>query len=153
MCYPHTTNLFLTPVWCLTILTLCPQRKLQIPQVQSSVLQDSPSPTSDAVRGQVLSCASGGPTRVQRFRGPFLGSMNLLTELRETFYWLDYHFIIRGYNSGTARWKMCLKQGKGNGHELPCPPRIPTSSPTWKLFKPVLLGFYRGFITETRLTH
>ena len=153
MCYPHTTNLFLTPVWCLTILTLCPQRKLQIPQVQRSVLQDSPSPTLDAVRGQVLSCASGGPTRVQRFRGPFLGSMNLLTELRETFYWLDYHFIIRGYNSGTARWKMCLKQGKGNGHELPCPPRIPTSSPTWKLFKPVLLGFYRGFITETRLTH
>lgn len=35
---PHHTNLFLTPVWCLTILTLCPQRKLQIPQVQGSVL-------------------------------------------------------------------------------------------------------------------
>lgn len=100
-----------------------------------------PSPTSDAVRGQVLSCASGGPTRVQRFQGPFLGSINLLTELREMFYWLDYHFIIKGCNSGTARWKMCLKQGEGKGHELPCPPQIPTCSPTWKLSKSVLWVF------------
>ena len=100
-----------------------------------------PSPTSDAVRGQVLSCAPGGPTRVQRFQGPFLGSINLLTELREMFYWLDYHFIIKGCNSGTARWKMCLKQGEGKGHELPCPPQIPTCSPTWKLSKSVLWVF------------
>ena len=39
---------------------------------------------------------------------PFLGLINLLqrlTELRETFYLLDDQFIIKGYNSGTARWK------------------------------------------------
>ena len=39
---------------------------------------------------------------------PSLGSINLLeqlTELRETFYLLDYQFIIKGCNSGTARWK------------------------------------------------
>lgn len=28
-----------------------------------------------------------------------------LTELRETFYLLDYQFVIRVYSSGTARWK------------------------------------------------
>ena len=113
----------------------------------------APPPLQMQSQLQVLSCAPGAPSRVQRFRGPFLGSMNLLTELREMFYWLDYHFIIKGSNSGTARWKMCLKQGEGKGHELPCPPRIPTCSPTWTLSKPVLLGFYRSFITESWLTH
>ena len=37
---------------------------------------------------------------------PSLDLINLLewlTELRETFYLLDYQFIIGGYNPGTAR--------------------------------------------------
>ena len=49
---------------------------------------------------------------------PSLGSINLLeqlTELRETFYLLDYWFIIKGYNSGTARLKRCIGQSKGKG--------------------------------------
>ena len=49
---------------------------------------------------------------------PSLGSINLLeplTELRETFYLLDYQFIIKGYNSGTARWKRCTGPGMGKG--------------------------------------
>ena len=42
---------------------------------------------------------------------PSLGSINLqewLTELRGTFYLLDHQFIIKGYNSGTAKWKSCI---------------------------------------------
>lgn len=34
-----------------------------------------------------------------------------LTELRKTVHLLDYQFIIKGYNLGTARWKRCIKQG------------------------------------------
>ena len=35
------------------------------------------------------------------------------SEVRETFYLLDYHFIIKGYTSGTAIWKRCLGQIMG----------------------------------------
>ena len=34
-----------------------------------------------------------------------------LTELRKTFYLLDHWFITHGYNSGSARWKRCTRQG------------------------------------------
>ena len=40
---------------------------------------------------------------------PFLVSINVLerfAELRETFYLLDYWFIIKGYNSGTVMEEM-----------------------------------------------
>lgn len=50
---------------------------------------------------------------------PSLGLINLLeqfTDLRKTFYLLDYWFIIKGYNSGTARWKRCTRQGMGKGY-------------------------------------
>ena len=43
-----------------------------------------------------------------------LGLINLLewfTELRETFYSVDHWFIMKRYNSGTARWKRHRKQG------------------------------------------
>ena len=84
-----------------------------------------------------------------------LGSINLLEwlrELRETFCLLDHHFIIKGYNSGTSRWKRYIVQGMGKGHRasmpsscapLPAPPHIrqPGSSPN-----PTLLGSYGGFI-------
>ena len=49
---------------------------------------------------------------------PSLGLINLLewlTELRETFYLLVYRFIIKGYNSGRARWQRCIGQGVGKG--------------------------------------
>ena len=47
-----------------------------------------------------------------------LGSINLLeqlTELRETFCSPGYWFIIKGYNSGTARWKRYEGQGTWEG--------------------------------------
>ena len=84
-----------------------------------------PSPTSDAVRGQVLSCAPGGPTRVQRFQGPFLGSINLLTELREMFYWLDYHFIIKGWTQGQPDGRCASSKVRGKGMSFPVLPKSP----------------------------
>ena len=44
-----------------------------------------------------------------------------LTELRETFYLLDYQLIMKGYNSGTAKWKRLIEQGMRKGHELLSP--------------------------------
>lgn len=77
---------------------------------------------------------------------PSLGSiyfLEQLTELKETFYILNYPFIRKGYNSGTARWKRCVGQGTGRGVELPWhSSQIPTSSPTQKPPNPLLLGFY-----------
>ena len=72
-----------------------------------------------------------------------LGSINLLewlTELSETFHLLDYQFIIKGYNSGTAKWKRCM--GKGHDASIPSPKVVPLSHPS-----PVssFSGFYRGF--------
>jgi len=86
-----------------------------------------------------------------------MGSSNFLdkvTELRETFYSLDYQFIIKGYNSGTTRWKRCLGKGMERGcgafnalsehATFPKSPRVhqPRSS-----LSSVLLSFYGGFIT------
>lgn len=55
---------------------------------------------------------------------PYLGSMNLLEllkELRETFYLLDHRFIIKGYNSSTVGWKRCQGQGVREGHGASVP--------------------------------
>ena len=55
---------------------------------------------------------------------PSLGSINFLeqlTGLRETFYLLDYQFILKGFKSGKARGKRCIEQGgeKGGGASMP----------------------------------
>ena len=50
-----------------------------------------------------------------------LGLINLLeelTELRETFYLLDYCLIIKGYNSGIADGRDVSGKVRGNGVEL-----------------------------------
>lgn len=49
----------------------------------------------------------------------FLGLVNLLEwfmELRKTIFLLDY---IKGYNSGTVRWKRCIGPGMGEGAVAP----------------------------------
>ena len=51
-----------------------------------------------------------------------LTAINLLgqlTELGETFYLLDYWFIIKTYNSGIAKWKRYIRQGNAEGHKAP----------------------------------
>ena len=58
---------------------------------------------------------------------PSLGSINFLEwliEVRETFYLLDHWFIIKGCNSGTARWKnyyVGQDMEKGHGVSMPSP--------------------------------
>ena len=55
---------------------------------------------------------------------PSSSSSNLLEwliELRETVYSLDNWFMIKGHNSGTARWKRCTGQGMWGRHHLPAP--------------------------------
>ena len=88
----------------------------------------------------------------------------------ETFYSLDQWFIIKGYNSGTARWARGTVQGQGkecgayraysplgvhrSPHSPTCSPTLlgahhsphsSTCSPTLKLSESHLLGFYGGF--------
>ena len=91
---------------------------------------------------------------------PLLRFNNLLeqlTECRETFYFLDYWFFIKGYTSGTVRWKRCVKQGLGKGLEFPCFLRVPFSLNlhvfnNWEaLLNLSFLGFHGGFITQAWL--
>lgn len=43
-----------------------------------------------------------------------------LTQVRETFYLLDYKFITKGYKEA-ARWKRYTGQGMGKGHRASVP--------------------------------
>jgi len=57
---------------------------------------------------------------------PSLSSVSFLewlSEPRETFYLLGYWFIIKGHNSGSARWKGYTGQGMGKepGPSMPSP--------------------------------
>ena len=70
-----------------------------------------------------------------------------LTELRETFYWLDYLFIIKRYNLGTAGWERCI----GKLKELPHSPSTPMGSPTGSSQSPVLSGVCGRFTASSRL--
>ena len=90
------------------------------PQVKGSVLQDCPPPYNCQHQSQVqvVTCDSDQLTsyRLKVPTAPFLGSVDLLeqlTDLRETFYLLDSFSIIKGYNSGTARWKKCIRECMG----------------------------------------
>ena len=118
--HPHTIKQFsgyqLGILQFNPILTLSTQRQHQIPQVKGSVLQDRTSPP--------LQMPVTSPDchlcfyRLEVPTTPSLGSINLLewlTELRETFYLLNYQFIVKGYNSGTARWKRYIRGGMGKG--------------------------------------
>ena len=65
---------------------------------------------------------------------------------------------MKGYNSGTARWKRYPRQGMGKGHGDSMPSPSPTL-PNLHVFTnkealqthPILLDFYGGFITEALL--
>ena len=96
--------------------------------------------------------------------GPLTPSLGLidflewLPEFKETFYLLEYWFIIEGYNSKTAIWKRCIEQGMGKGCGASIPsqcihfPQIFMCSPPKSNLNPVLLGFFcGGFITQAWL--
>ena len=72
----------------------------------------------------------------------------------ETFYSLDQWFIIKGYNSGTARWTRDTVQGQGKEcraqsiqalWECTILPTVPRVHQPWGSLNPILLGFYGGF--------
>ena len=44
-----------------------------------------------------------------------------LIEFKETFYLEDHGFIIKGYNSGIARWKRYTGQGTGKERRVSLP--------------------------------
>ena len=78
---------------------------------------------------------------------PALNLVSLLVHLRtQTFYLLDHWLIIKGCNSGTARWKRQLEPVQVKSPELPCPlwaqrfSPVSTYSPTLKLSKPYPFG-------------
>lgn len=57
-----------------------------------------------------------------------LGSFNLLNQLiglKETFNLLGHQFIIKSWNSETARWKRGLGQGLRKSSGFPCPLSVP----------------------------
>jgi len=80
-----------------------------------------------------------------------------LTKLRETFYLLDYQFVIKGYNSRTARWKRSIGQGMEKGARIfhvlwaaILPESLHAHQPGNSL-NIVLLGSYGVSITEAWL--
>lgn len=97
----------------------------------------------------------------QRFPHPLpcFGSINLpgwLAELRKTVYLLKYQFIIKSHNSGTARWKSCIRQGMGKRVQSFCAlSRYATFSAPPHVHEPrsslshYFRDFYVGFIMQT----
>ena len=77
------------------------------------------SSPSDQMQFQVLLILLPSGSRLEVPTTPSLGFINMLgwlTERRDTFYLLDYEFIVKEYNSGTARWERCIRQGIEKGH-------------------------------------
>lgn len=112
---PTSNSPNISPEFChLTqvILTLSTQRQLYIPQVKSSVLRDCalPCPQLQTPFARPACHLYFWPTgyKSEVPMSPTSGSIHFLEripELGETFY-LPYHkFMIKGSNSGTARWK------------------------------------------------
>ena len=101
---------------------------------------------------QVVTHASDHLAIDWRFPRPTsLGLINFLewfTELREIFYLLDYWFMIKGYNTGTARWKRCPRQGMREGQRDSMLPEFPHVHQTGSSPNPILGCFYGGFITR-----
>lgn len=101
------------------------RENLRLHRFRAPCYKTAPPPRQMQSQLQVLSCAPGGSSRVQRFRGPFLGSINLLTELREMFYWLDYHFIIKGWTQGQPDGRCASSKVRGKGMSFPVLPKSP----------------------------
>lgn len=99
--FPTQQAIFWTQARCPTVQLNSDTNQRQFPQVNSSVPKEwPPLPLQMVVASQGFTCASDRPTRLEAPM-TFLGLKDLqvqLTELRETFYLLDFLFIIKGYN-------------------------------------------------------
>ena len=92
------------------ILTPSNQREHQIPHVKGSVTQDCPYPASKSKLLYLDQLAKNQ-------RCPCLPPWAQLicqscSQNSEQVYQLDFWFIIKGYNLGTARWKRYKQQGR-----------------------------------------
>lgn len=72
---------------------------------------------------------------------------------QETVYLLDHQFIIKGYNSVTAKWKRCIGQGMRKGHSFyalfSCVTLLVSPHITnLEILSPVLLGFLEASCSE-----
>ena len=137
-----------------SVLTISAWSWHQIPQVKGSVPQDVPNPLPRChSRIQAVYLCFCRPAVNQRFQTPWFNYFaREAHRTQENSYLLDDWFIIKGHNSGTARWKKSIGQGWGMGAEFPCclpashSPRISTCPPRSSL-NAVPFGFYGGFIT------
>ena len=127
---PHDATLLTSWISYDSILTRSTWRQYQIPwfisRVQSYKTDLHINPWSE---GQVVIWTSD-----QLFGGPHSlihGSVNVLEKLtelgifREIFYFWGYKFIIKGLNSGTARWKRHTGQDIGEACGAPTSPSVP----------------------------
>ena len=92
-----------------------PRDSVRSHRLRGSVLQDTPSPLQMPITSSATDYKLEVPTTT------YLGSFNLLeklTELRETFYLLEHQFITKEYNSGTTRWRRCIRKGIGKKHRV-----------------------------------
>lgn len=94
---------------------------------------------------QAVTCASDLPALHRRVPPPlpwvgfvWLICMSSSQDSEKHFYWLDDWFSIKGYNSGTAKWKSDTRQGRGKG---PGASSRSTCSPARQLSKPILWVF------------
>ena len=99
-----------------SVLPLSAGDSISSHRFKGSVLQDHPSSYPHPhfrrqLQGQIVTCDSDWLAVDWSFQWPH----HWLTDLRETFYLLDDWFIIKGYNSGSARWKRCVGQGVWEG--------------------------------------
>lgn len=148
----HHLAMFHIPAGCPhnSILTLSTRLKPQSFEAFSPTPHASDVSCEPRLLPMLLIDWSEAPT------APSLSLINFLeqlSKLRELIYSLDHWFIMKGDNSGTARWKKCKGQGVGKGvrsfHGLHrcSTSQISTCFPTGKFFEPRPLGFHGGFIT------
>ena len=110
--------------------------------VRGCHLKFSLTPSSDfkhQLQVPVVNCTSDQPAINQRLPQPSPGFDNLveqITELWKPVYTLDFQFVIKGWNSGTARQMTSTGQGLGQGW-FPCPVEA-HHSPNQVFTKPAL---------------
>lgn len=92
----------------------------------------------------------------QTFLSGMISLLERLTGLKEIFYLLDHQFILKGYNSGTVRWRRYI--GQSMGTELEAALSSPGAAPsTTTCYQPrsslnlILLNFNQALIMQSWL--
>ena len=106
------------------ILTLPTWRQCQIPQVKELIQKNSTPPIQIPITSSCFHLGfwpAGSRSEVTMISSlDLINLLEWLTELRKTFYLLDYWFIIKGFNSGRARKEKHTGQSMGKNMGNPC---------------------------------